>query len=447
MKFHGNYCGPNWSAGEHQPSVISSVPAVDEFDETCRQHDAVYALGGDTKSADYDFFHQNFGKGVSRTIAATVVGAQGLLKPGIKFETNFNMSKTSNLRGSKATKQPKQEATDSGMHLVGIPAAMGTTIKGRRSLTKRKTGDTLLMEARVCVGRPAAATQVSVPEMNGVIILNPVNLGNDEIQNMTRVYQRYRFLHAQLHYRPVVATSSSGEVFVVSNQDPNYKPVDNSINASFYQRALSTEHAMITPIWNATTIDLDLDQGWKVCDNLNSTSLEEFCSGVVYTYTDGSIAVPGYYVIDVEVEFSGLRFNPRNLLSGSRQGYGTRASLSFTNPTLNADAIAVGSLYTPGDIYLCILSTLSSTFGAGTASTLLAISSGASGTQPFTVDGATAVYARAISTSQLALFTTYDAAVGYDIADKLLYGVTATGTTTLPASIQVQLRNSTQPNL
>lgn len=37
--YHGNYCGPNYSAGKFQTSVANSdVPAVDAFDETCKRH-------------------------------------------------------------------------------------------------------------------------------------------------------------------------------------------------------------------------------------------------------------------------------------------------------------------------------------------------------------------------------------------------------------------------
>jgi hypothetical protein len=77
MKFHGNYCGPNWSAGREQESVESSVPAVDDFDSTCKEHDASYANRKNMTQADYNFFKQNIGKGVMRSGAAIAVGAFG----------------------------------------------------------------------------------------------------------------------------------------------------------------------------------------------------------------------------------------------------------------------------------------------------------------------------------------------------------------------------------
>lgn len=79
-RYHGNYVGPGWSAGKYQKSVVSDVPAVDEFDETAKEHDAAYALGKNLKKADYKFFRQNWGKGWKRSAAAAAVGLQGYFR-------------------------------------------------------------------------------------------------------------------------------------------------------------------------------------------------------------------------------------------------------------------------------------------------------------------------------------------------------------------------------
>lgn len=87
FRYHGNYVGPGWSAGKYQPSVAeSSVPAVDEFDETAKEHDRAYALEDNLKEADYRFYRKNIGRGWKRSIAALAVGAQGFLrKPEYSF--------------------------------------------------------------------------------------------------------------------------------------------------------------------------------------------------------------------------------------------------------------------------------------------------------------------------------------------------------------------------
>lgn len=446
MRYHGNYCGPNWSAGVHQASVTSDVEAIDVFDATCKQHDAVYALGGDVDRADQEFYESNIGQGIKRSAAALAVKLQQVTR-------NKNNMSNQRLRGAKGATtntnmnhQAGGKKTKSNAETVTAPSVIGTILRGTTTSTKKKTADTLHMSATVCVGRPSTGTTLLTPELNGLIVLNPVSLGSDEIQNMTRVYQRYRMLKARLHYRPIVSTATNGETIVISNCDPNFKPVDTSLNSSFYQRALSTNHSALTPVWMPLSMDLDVDTGIKVCDNLNSSTLEDFCSGIVYTYTDGTTASPGYFLIDVDIEFIGLRFNPRNLISGSRQGYGIRTQVSFTAPVTGAPATSVNTGFTGGDIYLAVLTITASGFGAGmTKDNLFTMSTG-TGVLPFSLDGSTTLYARAMDSTNLAYFTTYDAAVGYDVADKLLYGVTAPGTATINA-VMTQLRNSTQPTL
>lgn len=81
FRYHGKYCGPGWSAGKYQPSVSGSrVKPVDEFDASCKKHDAEYARHGNLKRADYEFYRSNYGKGFKRTTAALAVGIQGYLR-------------------------------------------------------------------------------------------------------------------------------------------------------------------------------------------------------------------------------------------------------------------------------------------------------------------------------------------------------------------------------
>lgn len=85
MKIHGNYVGPYWSAGKHQPSVAySDVEPIDEFDRSAQLHDRAYALGMDRKEADYKFFKKNWGRGITRSVSALAVGAQGWLRSSKK---------------------------------------------------------------------------------------------------------------------------------------------------------------------------------------------------------------------------------------------------------------------------------------------------------------------------------------------------------------------------
>jgi hypothetical protein len=456
MRYHGNYCGPNWSAGQHQLSVTSDVPAIDDFDETCKMHDAAYATATDLEAADWQFAADNLATtNPKRWLAGGLVGVQGLVRSLDRLTTPITKSPNTmqnmqtrvlkpSLRGAKALQRP---ASETGVTTVAAPAVIGSVIRGQRSVTIRKDRTSISLSVSTCVGRPAAASQALLPEVIACQYLTPLTLGNDEVQNMTRVYQHFRIKRATIHFRAFQGTNTGGEVMIVANDDPNYKPINTSIGSAFYQKSLNTQHSTMTPIWCNTSMELPVDSGWKVCDNNNSTTIEEFASGVFYIYSDGGTAIAGYFLVDMDIDFEGLRFNPRNLVSGSFLGLGQRFSATTPIGTLNANATLTITQQTVGDIYAVVLSSTGATFGTGsTSNTLFALQSG-SGSNPFTVTGSLLLYGRANTTSSMDLFTTYDSAIGSDTSDRLIYGVTTTTVTTFPTVVITQLRNSTQPGV
>lgn len=455
MRYHGNYCGPNWSAGEHQPSVVSDVPAIDEFDETCRVHDAAYARHSDLDAADQAFYDANIWQGGKRTLAALAVKSQQLLSTRTKnINPIFSMTnlRTNNLTKSNTSstvtpsgKMPYQKRqTDS---LVTAPAAVGSVLRGQDIKQVKSKDGSISINSLICLGRPSGAIQTTLPEMVGIQYLHPAVLGNDEIQNMTRVYEQFRITHARIRFRSFQGTSAGGEVMIISNADPNYRPINTGSNTNFYQRALATRHSLLTPIWLPEELELAVDPKWKVCDNSNSSTLEDFSAGVVYIYADGGTAIPGYFLLELSIEFKQLRFNSRSLISGSFQGLGVRNSATMVNFTLNADAKITLSGMTAGDIYAFVMSATGATFnGATNASNILQLNSGA-GVIPYVLGGSNLLYARADTTTTAVLFTTYDAAIGSDDSDKLTWAITAAVTDTFPTCLIIQLRNSAQPTL
>ena len=65
MKFYGNWCGPGWSAGQMKNAADlteedKQVPAVDELDQCCKEHDIELAeatTDEQVQKANYKF-HQ-----------------------------------------------------------------------------------------------------------------------------------------------------------------------------------------------------------------------------------------------------------------------------------------------------------------------------------------------------------------------------------------------------
>lgn len=56
VRIHGNYCGPNWTAGQAKPaSMIDQLPYVaptDALDAGCLEHDRSCSKGGCSATAD-----------------------------------------------------------------------------------------------------------------------------------------------------------------------------------------------------------------------------------------------------------------------------------------------------------------------------------------------------------------------------------------------------------
>jgi hypothetical protein len=57
VQIHGNYCGPNWTAGKalraSDPKVDWSVKAIDKLDQACKEHDLDCSHpGGCSKEGD-----------------------------------------------------------------------------------------------------------------------------------------------------------------------------------------------------------------------------------------------------------------------------------------------------------------------------------------------------------------------------------------------------------
>jgi len=144
MKYHGNYCGPNWSNGVTQPSVVGTVPPVDEFDATCMLHDTAYATGQDRSQADDLFYTQNMYHGIKRSMAALLVKGQDILRtpdylsnipnlhnPSIltmQKQANKKSSKRRNLRGPNPISLTSNKPQNT---LTTVPAAYGFSLRMR----------------------------------------------------------------------------------------------------------------------------------------------------------------------------------------------------------------------------------------------------------------------------------------------------------------------------
>lgn len=210
MRYHGKYCGPHWSAGEHQDSVLSSVPPLDEFDATCKEHDAAYAVGGNLEVADYEFAAANLASGApKRVLAGVLVGAQAVARTTDRLTTYLMNSKSNNsLRGSaRRQKAQNVNTTRSGNDVSrAAPVAISTRRTGAPArITPRGTGVTI--SHRTFLGPVTnflAYTPTSFATNPGLASTFPW------LSKIASRYDKYRFTRLRFEYRSVAATSTAG---------------------------------------------------------------------------------------------------------------------------------------------------------------------------------------------------------------------------------------------
>jgi len=396
MKYHGNYCGPYWSAGKAQPSVISDVPAVDEFDNTCRVHDAHYAHGSNLSLADAQFFNDNIGCGLKRSVAAIAVKAQQLVRDLTRSkilnqpnQPTQIMTKTRNLRGVKPkamsqSKPPKPSAARNSAALSSVPAAYGFTIRMQKPRVDR-VGD----KARI-IGADFASTVVvsttsTTYEPAASVLINPCFFQSAMLGSLARTYEKFRVKRATLQYVPQVATSTAGQLIFCSSSDVK-QPFINGSSTTFLSRALSQENAVACPLWKETMMDLPCSDTWYTVDPFVDDDFSDSITQEVQVYCTGtSAATAGILMLHYEMEFCDPLYAYHTNIVPTPYGNGnslTLADNSGVNATTDAIVLTAPSLLSYGTIFRLIFVQAKSTLptGPGTWAAVAKIGSAAATT-------------------------------------------------------------------
>lgn len=496
MRYHGNYCGPGWSAGKYQSSVVSSVPAVDEFDDTCKEHDASYAMDDDLLWADLKFAGKNLvSLRPKRMLAGALVGVQGvgrsvdrLFQPKQSTKASMtnnlrqainngtcprNVTRGAATRGGKPTQLMGKSAQQKRSHANGleqvtevlsfrkigggttrVTAPLGISQQFRPApAIKTQVGDGVRIKTTVMAGRATAATQSAVPEITFSFPITPLATNNAEIQQLCQLYEQFRFNSITIRFHPYQGTNSGGEVMLVVHE----RAIDilpNADSSTFYSRCLTGHNTALTPLWCPIALTPTIDTSWKVVDSYNTGTLEECTSGFIYMLTDGTTAIPGYLALDIDMQFATMKYNPRSVVSGSYQG----PSLGFT-ATLTTAASAAGTnflmtvataAFTPGDIYHTTFLAQGSTPPTGTTfANLLQISNGSGTATPYTLRSNSTLFARALTATTIQLYYTWAAAnqgtSAVTDADDMQIATTTSAVGSFRNVRFTQLKNATAP--
>lgn len=308
MFTYGNYCGPWWSDGKRQVSVVGTTPPMDELDAECMRHDAAYAMGDDLRKADLAFARSTIGRGPLSTAMGLAVGLQGILRPRDSAASTLSTMP----RQRAPTPKPKQRTTPRM-----VPTQSTTTnqrMRGNNSVTAapvalatRRTGSKPKMSTSnggvVTVGHRSflAAVENSI---NFSVIQYPVNPGMAGtfpwLSKLARKYEQFKFKRLRFEFRSVTASSTPGVVMMSFDYD-----------AADTAPASKAEQAQTIPnsesnVWMNNDLVIPVDSTWKyvrsgaLAANLDIKTYDMGTMNLSSVYGDG--VVGGELYVEYEVE-------------------------------------------------------------------------------------------------------------------------------------------------
>lgn len=435
FRFHGNYCGPGWSDGKYQPSVVGKVTPLDKLDASCQKHDAAYALGGNRSDADLEFSQETFGQGIKSTLASVIVGVQGGVRYMLPRPDVMMTKKNGNLRGSKPSTsamvaaKPKKDGGGSGVKVQTAPVSIGTTL---RSIKPRITATGGVV---TIVGREFIA---SLPELNStswtlgaLYPIHPAYFPSTVLGNQTRSYQKWRCNKFNVHFITRQPTSSSGELLMSVDLDVNNTEVN--YNASdFMARALSLENAVIGPLWVNHSISVGGDNVWRDIDAFSNPDINDNIFGELQVFVQAGVTdTAGFLVLDYDFSFSKPMYTMHSTVLPLPS-----ASISRGICIDSADQVAAarfmvlppsGVSFVSGAVYKFVLDSTRSLYAdALDATNTLQINTNSNYTNKTVADGHT-FYGIASTTSLVVLFPSMSSALDLSTNVSMVYRNTAAG--------------------
>lgn len=346
VRYHGNWCGPNWSDGKVQQSVRGFAPAIDEFDETCRQHDFALADNPRNPAADHTFIKQNIRSGnPKRQAAAMLVAVRNAIEPA----QNKNMNKNSKIQQPKqaATKpapKPKQAAMK--IERTMAPVSVGTLFKNKAATVTRSTSQATI------VGTDFLATVegqgVATFGLGKAAMLSPAYFASTVLGNLARSFESYRFNRLRIHYIPKVATSVTGQIILCSQKsvsEPGLQPEAGT----FLNRAMSQGNAVFSSLWSPCAIDINCPKEWKLVDPTTTSDPDDAIWEELQVYTQISAAAQvGYLLAEYDISFKEPIYQPHSTSIPIATGPGVRITLADGASTAADDWITTEAAGTLG---------------------------------------------------------------------------------------------------
>lgn len=307
LPYLGNYCGPYYSAGSLQQSVISDVGPCSDADYVCMEHDACYASNFDHGGCDRAFVENPDADPLMASIIRMQISARDLYSNWSK-SLNTTQSMT-NKRGKnkqagnsnkpKQNKSQKPQKFQTDMQLIQAPNAVSvrnTNVPNRPIYRSSKTG-VIISHSEMIMGVPVGAGAPTAYAV-GKLVINPGKFSTFPwLATIATNYDKYIFRKLRFIYMPLVATSTAGRVGIAYDYDSSDATPNN--RADFFSMTRHSEAA----IWAPITLEVPLDNVERFTNTHTLTDSKLIDVGSIVYMTDASSATASSVVGDLLCEY------------------------------------------------------------------------------------------------------------------------------------------------
>lgn len=329
FRYHGNWCGPGWSDGRYTASTPGYAPPIDEFDETCKQHDLALSGGRRNFGADMTFVTSNIAKEPKRSLAAALVLGRATLD--LLFAENKSNDTTTtmtrpNLRGMSKNKQKDVKRPAAHNRSISAPVAIGSIVRAVKTQHIQTKNGAILRGTDFI--SPVEGQGVSTFGLGKSALLSPAYFLSTFLGNMARSFEKYRWNKLRIHYVPKVATSANGQIVLCSSHSVS-EPCLAGESGTFLQRAMSQGNAAMGPLWMENYIDIDVKRSFFMVDPGTTSDPDDAIAEELQVYVQTQISGQvGYLYAEYEIEFSELTYQPHATLIPIPTGPGVRTTLT-----------------------------------------------------------------------------------------------------------------------
>jgi hypothetical protein len=253
------------------------------------------------------------------------------------------------------------------------------------------------------------------------------------------MYSKFKIHSITFHYITSSATSSTGDI-VFYNQTSATSSMINWTASSFLPFVLSEPENVIGPQWTNHSMVVRPKGGWKHCNPFLNADQDDDSFGDIFLMTKTATTdSPGYVIMDYDMSFNELEFNPRSAFvplgaaqwapfdltwTEARSIYDSGQNSLSGTVGVGATAITAFAPVATGAIYKIFIDVTNSTFTTGTALNLWVTLLAAGTYKTISLTDGFTLYARSVSAAVFNFYASLESALSS--ANPLLAGATLT---------------------